>query len=202
MADLSLASGLICDLFITTFSKTDSFSPCILITYILSACYYLWNEKTGIERTDKLISRLVRISIQSATVPTVCALANLILNIRSPMTPWFGVANMPLAHTYICSFLYTVNTRKETNDGISTVVFFQDMHIPESHPDSEGNGQESGASKCLTQLRCVISPVIVQRFPEINKALEMRKCRSLSILEAGHVSNSEKNVEVANVRGN
>lgn len=82
---------------------------------------------------DKIILRLVRISVQSAAVPTLIALVNLVLNFLVPSTAWWAMENMALAHVYICSLLYTVNTRKNINDGISTVVFLQDMHIPQSH---------------------------------------------------------------------
>jgi len=121
MSDVSLVSGLICDFFITIFT-----------------CYYLWREKTGVAHADKLIFRLVRISIQAAAIPTFFALANLVLNIVVPDLPWFAVANMALAHSYIFSLLYTVNSRKNTNDEISTVVFLDDMHIPQSHSPSIG----------------------------------------------------------------
>ena len=85
---------------------------------------------------DKILFRLVRISIQSAAIPTMVALVNLVLVLLIPSTAWWAMENMLLAHTYICSLLYTVNSRKNLNDGISTVVFLQDMHIPQSHSDA------------------------------------------------------------------
>ncbi|KIJ42613.1 hypothetical protein M422DRAFT_254052 [Sphaerobolus stellatus SS14] len=99
-SNVSLACGLTCDVFITTFT-----------------CYYLIRRKTGFAQTDGLVSRLVKISIESAAGPTLVALINLILNNRNTTTTvWFLFPNIVLSQVYGCSLMYTVNARRNVAD--------------------------------------------------------------------------------------
>lgn len=93
--NISLASGLLCDIFITTFT-----------------CYYLIREKTGFRETDGLVERLVRGTLESVAGPTIVNLINLILSNFSVNNQWFLVPNLALSHVYACSLLYSVNARK------------------------------------------------------------------------------------------
>ncbi|KIJ36360.1 hypothetical protein M422DRAFT_261314 [Sphaerobolus stellatus SS14] len=65
--------------------------------------------KTSIEETNSFIS----CRIQSAAIPTIVAIANLILNNSAADNTWFLVPNAVLGHAYGCSLMYTVTTREE-----------------------------------------------------------------------------------------
>ncbi|KIJ36363.1 hypothetical protein M422DRAFT_34327 [Sphaerobolus stellatus SS14] len=98
-SNVSLASGLTCDVFITAFT-----------------CYYLIRRKTGFTQTDGLVGRLMKICIESAAGPTLIALVNLILNNRGLSTEWFLLPNIVLSQVYGCSLMYTVNARRNVAD--------------------------------------------------------------------------------------
>ncbi|KIJ31996.1 hypothetical protein M422DRAFT_266228 [Sphaerobolus stellatus SS14] len=89
-SNVTLASGLTCDLFITSFT-----------------CYYLVRRKTGFSQADILGLRLVKCSIESAAGSTVVTLINLILNNTSGNSQWFLFPSIVLTQVYGCSLLYT-----------------------------------------------------------------------------------------------
>lgn len=109
-SNVTLASGLACDVFITTFT-----------------CYYLLRAKTGIPRSDNVVFRLVKVSIESAAGPTIVALANLVLNNFSGSNTWYNLPNLTLSHIYVCSLLYTVNARRNLNKCLDVVPYPDDL---------------------------------------------------------------------------
>ncbi|KIJ36364.1 hypothetical protein M422DRAFT_261318 [Sphaerobolus stellatus SS14] len=130
-ANTTLASGLICDLFITIFT-----------------CYYLVKNKTGFAQTDNLVFRLVKCSIESAAGPTIVALINLILTNRSTNNQWFLFPNIILSHVYGCSLLYTVNARRNVAGTLTTVVTGSLGSCPRSPTKT---GRENGTAGAATK---------------------------------------------------
>ena len=91
--------------------------------YLHIACYYLLSKKSGFNHgTDTLVSRLIRLSIESALGPTVVALVNLILSNHINNNQWFLLPNITLSHVYGASLLFIVNSRGKVGDGLNGVV--------------------------------------------------------------------------------
>ncbi|KIJ29251.1 hypothetical protein M422DRAFT_268528 [Sphaerobolus stellatus SS14] len=105
VANVHYACGLACDIMITAFT-----------------CYYLLAQKSGFSQTDTMISRLARISVESALGPTIIALVTLVLSNKSEESSWYLMTNLALSHVYTASLLYTVNTRQSVTDGLSTAT--------------------------------------------------------------------------------
>ncbi|KIJ36361.1 hypothetical protein M422DRAFT_34325, partial [Sphaerobolus stellatus SS14] len=106
-SNVALAAGLICDTFITCFT-----------------CFYLWRQARGLSaRTENLVFRIIKLSIESATGPLLVAFANLVLNnFFTNTNSWFALPNLALTHAYGCSLLYTVNSRKGLTKGLRTMA--------------------------------------------------------------------------------
>ncbi|KEP53117.1 putative transmembrane protein [Rhizoctonia solani 123E] len=84
-----------------------------VITSILT--WYLYTHRTGYSRTDDIISRLARNTIQTGLMVTVWAALNLILFVvMSPLNNTvYLIFQLPLCKLYTVSLLSTLNSRRE-----------------------------------------------------------------------------------------
>ncbi|KAH7337102.1 hypothetical protein B0J17DRAFT_666255 [Rhizoctonia solani] len=78
------------------------------ITVVLS--WYLHSHRTGFSKTDGIITRLVRITVQTGLITTVWALVDLIMYLFVP-NPLHLLFNLPLPKLYSNSLLSTLNAR-------------------------------------------------------------------------------------------
>ncbi|CAE6438515.1 unnamed protein product [Rhizoctonia solani] len=78
------------------------------ITIILS--WYLHAHRTGFPKTDDIITRLIRVTVQTGLITTVWALADLIMYLIVP-NPLHLLFNLPLPKLYSNSLLSTLNAR-------------------------------------------------------------------------------------------
>ncbi|CAE7202497.1 unnamed protein product [Rhizoctonia solani] len=108
------------------------------ITIILS--WYLHAHRTGFSKTDDIITRLIRITVQTGLITTVWALVDLIMYLTVP-NPLHLLFNLPLPKLYSNSLLSTLNARGgwgndsmggdgSTTGGISVPV---SIKTPRSH---------------------------------------------------------------------
>ncbi|KAF8965728.1 hypothetical protein BDZ97DRAFT_1810733 [Flammula alnicola] len=80
----------------------------ILITTILVT--YLSKHKTGFERSDLLVDRIIRLAVQTGLVTSVVALINLIV-FKADKTGLHLLFNVPLCKLYSNSLMSTLNSR-------------------------------------------------------------------------------------------
>ncbi|CAE6449412.1 unnamed protein product [Rhizoctonia solani] len=78
------------------------------ITIILS--WYLHAHRTGFSKTDDIITRLIRITVQTGLITTVWALVDLVMYLIVP-NPLHLLFNLPLPKLYSNSLLSTLNAR-------------------------------------------------------------------------------------------
>lgn len=101
------SSGLACEL------ASD-----ILITGGMT--YYLVTRRTGHENTDRLISVLVKYTVNTGLLTTIFTIITLVFYILGERkliyTPFFFI----LTRLYSCSFMSTLNTRRTVRDQVST----------------------------------------------------------------------------------
>lgn len=80
----------------------------ILITVIL--VWHLKNHKTGFRGSDELVDRIIRSTVQTGVITTVCALIDLLTYLLDP-TGLHLVFNLPLAKLYTNTLLSSLNSR-------------------------------------------------------------------------------------------
>jgi len=80
----------------------------ILITVILVT--YLSKHKTGFERSDMLVDRIIRLTIQTGLITAVVATVNLLVYLLDP-TGMHLLFNFPLCKLYSNSLMSTLNSR-------------------------------------------------------------------------------------------
>ncbi|KEP52245.1 putative transmembrane protein [Rhizoctonia solani 123E] len=112
------------------------------ITITLS--WYLHSNRTGFSRTDDIITKLIRITVQTGLITTVWALVDLIMFLAVP-NPLHLMFNLPLPKLYSISLLSTLNARggwgndsmglgRNTTGGISIPVSIEASHSHEHQP--------------------------------------------------------------------
>ncbi|KAH8825036.1 hypothetical protein DL96DRAFT_156809 [Flagelloscypha sp. PMI_526] len=94
----------------------------IIITVVLSRA--LWRSKTGFTRTNTVVNRCVRASIQSGFFSSVFAIAIILAFAFWPSTYLFAIFGWPLGRIYSNSLLYTLVARRELSEiAYGTVEF-------------------------------------------------------------------------------
>ncbi|KAF8884954.1 hypothetical protein CPB85DRAFT_1337524 [Mucidula mucida] len=81
----------------------------IIIT--LSLCYYLHIRKSGHERTNGIVKKLVVITINNGIFTSVVALAAFVTNLAAPTTMWTFALCFFLGKAYTNSLLSSLNSR-------------------------------------------------------------------------------------------
>ncbi|KIY68246.1 hypothetical protein CYLTODRAFT_453685 [Cylindrobasidium torrendii FP15055 ss-10] len=84
-----------------------------------SLVLYLKKHKTGIEGSDALVDRVIRMSIQTGMITSICAIINLSLYLALPTGQHF-IFNLALAKLYTNMLLSSLNSRAiwSKNDGM------------------------------------------------------------------------------------
>ncbi|KAK0464496.1 uncharacterized protein EV420DRAFT_1516690 [Desarmillaria tabescens] len=80
----------------------------ILITVIM--VWHLRKHKTGFRASDELVDRLIRLTMQTGLVTSVCALLDLIFYLVDP-TGTHLIFNFPLSKLYTNSMMSSLNSR-------------------------------------------------------------------------------------------
>jgi len=109
----------------------------IAITGILS--WYLHSHRTGFSSTNDIISRLIRITVQTGLITTIWAIVDLIVYL-SFSNSLHLIFNIPLCKLYTISLLSTLNTRGGWNTSYETKHEF-------SHSDQPRSGGQAGTGR-------------------------------------------------------
>ncbi|KAH8824619.1 hypothetical protein DL96DRAFT_214516 [Flagelloscypha sp. PMI_526] len=83
----------------------------VAITVALSTI--LWRSKTGFTRTNTILNRCIRTSIQSGLFSSLVAVADLVVFALWPVSYLYTIPCWPLGRIYTNSLLYTLLARKE-----------------------------------------------------------------------------------------
>lgn len=85
---------------------------------------------TGTRKTDNLVKKVIRISIETATGPTIASLLGLILANNNKNNEWFLFPALATSHVYGCSLLYIVNSRKRLNGMMGNATITSNLYRP------------------------------------------------------------------------
>jgi len=111
----------------------------ILITYALTG--YLLTHRTGFPRTDDIITRVVRMTVQTGLLTTLWTTINLILYLALPNNNLDLVFQFPLCKLYTNTFLSMLNARKGWDGSFASI-----NHSGESTAHSGSNSQQKPGS--------------------------------------------------------
>lgn len=93
-----LTSSVLCDVLIT-----------------VSLCFYLSSHRSGVnKRTDDLVTRVIRITVQTGLMTSLWAILDLIIY-RVQNNSMHLIFNFPLAKIYTNSLMSTLNARRAQN---------------------------------------------------------------------------------------
>ncbi|KAJ7573209.1 hypothetical protein C8J56DRAFT_903987 [Mycena floridula] len=126
----------------------------------------LIKSKTGFNRTDSLISRLVRLTWMSAAPPTLCALFNLALYEGVNNSDTFVAFNIQLSYLASMSMMYTINSRKSTRNGLFDTSSGHTSGVNNPTPANRGHPEEfalaSRVNQAQTQTDVKVHTEVVQ----------------------------------------
>ncbi|KAJ7760052.1 hypothetical protein DFH07DRAFT_918751 [Mycena maculata] len=111
----------------------------ILITVFMT--YYLAKSDTGFRSTRLLLSKLIRLTIETGSITALVALANLILFFVFPGRIYYGVPALLMPKLYANTILAVLNARFQIVGGRATYVSTSDF--TDIDPSSVRNGQSS-----------------------------------------------------------
>ncbi|KAB5592810.1 hypothetical protein CTheo_3730 [Ceratobasidium theobromae] len=128
----------------------------VAITGILT--WYLHTHRTGFSRTDDLITRLIRVTVQTGLITTIWAVADLIIFLAVP-NPLHLLFNLPLCKLYSNSLMSALNARGGWDENSNEETSIHGMSMPISVVDDKtgDNSQTSLPRK-----------VRLSRRPELN----------------------------------
>ncbi|KAF9033407.1 hypothetical protein BDZ89DRAFT_550545 [Hymenopellis radicata] len=102
---------------------------------ILSALmvFYLWRRKTGFERTNKILSRYIQVSLQSAIPVTLCTILILVIGKTKEGTNIHTAFTLNLGRFYTITFMTSLNARirvREIDNSYSTNSVDLQVRVP------------------------------------------------------------------------
>ncbi|KDQ56884.1 hypothetical protein JAAARDRAFT_36357 [Jaapia argillacea MUCL 33604] len=106
------------------------FAACVDCTITGSLIWSLQRSRTGLSVTDDLITKLIKMTVQTGLVTAICAVLDLVLYLTLPLYPIHLCFNLPLAKLYSNSLLSALNARLSASTEIV--------------PPSSGNVMTSG----------------------------------------------------------
>ncbi|KAJ8503015.1 hypothetical protein ONZ45_g11239 [Pleurotus djamor] len=89
-----------------------------LVDIALSACltYFLLRRRTGFERSDRLVMKIVRLSVEAGIVTSVCALLDLVFHVAEHEILVMFIPDLMLSKLYANSLLASLNAREKWVD--------------------------------------------------------------------------------------
>ncbi|KAH8834673.1 hypothetical protein DL96DRAFT_1704265 [Flagelloscypha sp. PMI_526] len=125
----------------------------VLIAVLLS--YYLRKMKSGVQKSDKLITRIVRLTVETGTATAVWAILILVLFFLMP--PWFLIFTDSIGKIYANNLMVMFNRRIEfTAHGGKSLQSFQKG--PTGHLDSVGESIPQNGIRVREQTFRVTAP--------------------------------------------
>ncbi|KAH8810275.1 hypothetical protein DL96DRAFT_1716978 [Flagelloscypha sp. PMI_526] len=125
----------------------------VLIAVLLS--YYLQKMRSGIKETDKLITRIVRLTVETGTVTAIWAILVIILFFIRP--PWFLIFTDSIGKIYANNLMVMFNRRIELTIGGGESLQSFHVGLP-SHLSTFGASIPTNSTRAREQTFSVSTP--------------------------------------------
>ncbi|KAJ7153927.1 hypothetical protein C8R43DRAFT_1186753 [Mycena crocata] len=148
------------------------------ILIAVAMTYYLAKSDTGFRQTRVLISKLIRLTIETGSITALCALANLILFFAFPGTAYYGTPALLMPKIYANTILAVLNARFQILGGRATYVSASDYTEVLSngsylhHGQTDNRGATSGTSPRKTPVVAINKHVFSDR--NMDDTVEMK----------------------------
>ncbi|KIK68972.1 hypothetical protein GYMLUDRAFT_628936 [Collybiopsis luxurians FD-317 M1] len=98
------------------------------IVIALCMTYYLSRNDSGLSGTHAIVTKFIRLTIETGSITAVVALLNLILFFACPNTGYYGVPALIMPKLYANSVLMVLNARFKIVGGRATYISTFDAH--------------------------------------------------------------------------
>ncbi|KAK0214040.1 hypothetical protein IW262DRAFT_1466600 [Armillaria fumosa] len=135
-----------------------------LCDIIIAICmtYYLLRSNTGFRRTRILVSKLIRLTIETGTMTAVVVLLNLILFLAFPHQTFYGTTSIIIPKLYANAILMVLNSRIRIVGGRDTYTSSADMSITTTMI-REITSQSTEGTQPADRMRGQVSVVAITR---------------------------------------
>ncbi|PBK97733.1 hypothetical protein ARMGADRAFT_1076192 [Armillaria gallica] len=173
---LWLASECFADIFITVIMVWHLFFACLCSNR--DAYNFQRKHKTGFQASDELVDRVIRLTMQTGLITSVCATLDLIFYLVDP-TGTHLIFNFPLCKLYTNSMMSSLNSRggwkfgRDTTcgsqgDSLPHVMSSTERHKPdvvhvESHEMREEEAKRNRSAMFYSQEE-ILSPLSITKF--------------------------------------
>ncbi|KAK0454346.1 hypothetical protein EV421DRAFT_2029438 [Armillaria borealis] len=99
------------------------------IVIAISMTYYLMRSNTGFRRTQILVTKIIRLTIETGSLTAVVALAILILYLAFPHQAFYGPPALVISKLYANTIYVVLNSRIRIMGGRDTYTSSTDMEI-------------------------------------------------------------------------
>ncbi|KAF8204382.1 hypothetical protein K438DRAFT_558916 [Mycena galopus ATCC 62051] len=115
-------------------------------------CVLLWNSRSGIRRTNSVISTLILYTVTTGLLTTVVAIATLIIMLSMKETFAYAGAFYMLSKLYFSSLLATLNRREKIRTQMDATSGIISVPLQTSNSRGlKGTGSNLGGESCTSQ---------------------------------------------------
>ncbi|KAJ7829411.1 hypothetical protein B0H14DRAFT_3873057 [Mycena olivaceomarginata] len=160
----------------TTFAVALSGSALVDIIIAVSMTYYLMRNDTGFRRTHALISKLIRLTIETGSLTALIALTTLILFFVFPDKVYYTALDNIMPMMYANTMFAVLNSRFNIVGGRSTETSSMDLISFPTH--LQNIGTMSGATAHRGPVVSIDREAFSDRDPSLNSPVEMKAIHS------------------------
>lgn len=157
----------------------------ILISGIL--VWQLKRRKTGFQSTDELVDRIIRLTVQTGLITSICATIDLALFLSDP-TGTHLIFNFPLSKLYTNTMMSTLNSRRGWD--------FSDQESTSHTHTTSGIIGERGKKKRIFRLD-TSQTTRPQVFVDVEQHVEQHEMHTRNLAERHHHINDDYDVKSA-----
>ncbi|PBK63495.1 hypothetical protein ARMSODRAFT_942278 [Armillaria solidipes] len=157
----------------------------ILISGIL--VWQLKRRKTGFQSTDELVDRIIRLTVQTGLITSICAIIDLALFLSDP-TGTHLIFNFPLSKLYTNTMMSTLNSRRGWD--------FSDQESTSHTHTTSGIVGERGKKKRIFRLD-TSQTTRPQVFVDVEQHVEQHEMHTRNLADRHHHANDDYDVKSA-----
>ncbi|SJL02685.1 uncharacterized protein ARMOST_06019 [Armillaria ostoyae] len=158
------------------------------VSDILISGILVWQlRKTGFQSTDELVDRIIRLTVQTGLITSICAIIDLALFLSDP-TGTHLIFNFPLSKLYTNTMMSTLNSRRGWD--------FSDQESTSHTHTTSGIVGERGKKKRIFRLD-TSQTARPQVFVDVEQHVEQHEMHTRNLTDRHHHANDDYDVKSA-----